>query len=261
MPYGDDLYKKENIFAYTGKIGEKPTVYFKREITNKAGDKMIEYGRITQEHNNKFNVGRAEVAQSSKYELKNETVTRKDKKVTRNKEYAMLPKKDQDPKKDKIEYEFRSFHTSRNPHIPVAPDDHKTKALLANALEAHKDIKPKSSKIYVENKVEEFKNDKDFSQKLDELNAKIDEMAKQSIKNQPKREKKHKKTQKRLKKFVKEKRELAVKKHKREKPDLSNLGKALNSDKKEIVDRVKAKRKNEQNIDQSSKKRVRSATI
>ncbi len=270
MPYGDDLYKKENIFAYTGEIGKNPTVYFRREVINDTGQKMTEYGRITQDHNNKFNVGRAEVAQSTKYKIKNKIVQRdeiidgkktgKQVDVLRSKEYAVLPKKGQ-KKGDKVEYEYRRFHTSRNPHVEVASDDHKTKDLLASALEAHKDIKPKSSKIYVENKVEEFKNDKDFATKLDELDAKIDEMAKQSIKNQPDRKEKHQKTQAKLKSFVQEKRELAVKKHEKAKPDLSNFGKPLNSDKKEIVDRVKEKRKSEQNIGQDSKKRIRSATI
>jgi hypothetical protein len=63
MGYRDDFYIVENMFGYTGKISEKPTVYF---VT------ATEYGRITQDHENKNNIGRNKVRNTDGYTIGNE---------------------------------------------------------------------------------------------------------------------------------------------------------------------------------------------
>ena len=63
MGYRDDFYVVGNMYGYTGKINEKPTVYFKTDT---------EYGRITQDHEHKNNIGRNKVRNADGYTLRNE---------------------------------------------------------------------------------------------------------------------------------------------------------------------------------------------
>jgi len=60
--YEDGFYKRSNIIGYTGDINVNPTVYFKN------GNK---FGRITQDHTNKSNIGRNEVRIAGDYRITN----------------------------------------------------------------------------------------------------------------------------------------------------------------------------------------------
>jgi len=60
--YEDGFYKKENIIGYTGDINISPTVYFK--CNNK-------FGRITQSHPNRSNIGRNIVRIANDYKISN----------------------------------------------------------------------------------------------------------------------------------------------------------------------------------------------
>lgn len=65
-PYRPDFYIPENIMGYTGKLHESPTVYFQ------CG---AEFGRITQEYEVGYNLGREEVQSEFgefKYVIENE---------------------------------------------------------------------------------------------------------------------------------------------------------------------------------------------
>ena len=62
MGYRDDFYKKENITGYTGTIGNKETVYFKKGNT---------FGRITQDHKNLTNIGREAPREAADYKIEN----------------------------------------------------------------------------------------------------------------------------------------------------------------------------------------------
>ncbi|MBI5056709.1 MAG: hypothetical protein HZB61_08855 [Nitrospirae bacterium] len=61
--YRDDFYIAQNITGYSGNITSNPTVYFRREH---------EFGRITQEHDDKTNIGRNKVRIASDYKIYNE---------------------------------------------------------------------------------------------------------------------------------------------------------------------------------------------
>jgi len=63
MGYRDDFYIAENIAGYTGKIRDNPTVYFATES---------EHGRITQDHDNKTNIGREWLKSTEGYSMANE---------------------------------------------------------------------------------------------------------------------------------------------------------------------------------------------
>ena len=63
MGYRDDFYVVGNMYGYTGKINEKPTVYFKTDT---------EYGRITQDHEHKNDIRRNKVRNADGYTLRNE---------------------------------------------------------------------------------------------------------------------------------------------------------------------------------------------
>ncbi len=65
MGYRDDFYTTGNVIGYTGKISEKPTVYFESDS---------EYGRITQDHPNKNNIGRNKVRSKEGHSMANETI-------------------------------------------------------------------------------------------------------------------------------------------------------------------------------------------
>lgn len=74
MAYEADFYIPENIVGYTGVIGEKPTVYFKRV----EGDGTKSFGHITQNwfdgefgESNSPNVGREVVRNAADYTIAN----------------------------------------------------------------------------------------------------------------------------------------------------------------------------------------------
>lgn len=65
MGYRDDLYSKDNIIGYSGKLESFPTVYF---VNGQ------EYGHITQKHDVSQNVGRNAVGKDPEYFIGNEMV-------------------------------------------------------------------------------------------------------------------------------------------------------------------------------------------
>ncbi len=66
MGYRDDFYISGNIIGYTGAIGSDPTVYFLRGK---------EFGRITQDHPNRDNIGRNIVRTHGDYSITNDVTT------------------------------------------------------------------------------------------------------------------------------------------------------------------------------------------
>jgi hypothetical protein len=79
MGYRDDFYKEENILGYTGKLGSNPTVYFAdaggvNPKLQQVGDKqkvVVQFGHITQAHDDPTNVGRERVREAYSYSICN----------------------------------------------------------------------------------------------------------------------------------------------------------------------------------------------
>lgn len=63
MAYREDFYTVENIIGYTGNVNLNPTVYFQ---------KGNYFGRITQDHSCKDNIGRNEVRFAMDYRIEND---------------------------------------------------------------------------------------------------------------------------------------------------------------------------------------------
>ena len=122
MGYRDDFYKKENILGYTGDLADiKYTVYFADagglnpktvEVDGKQ-QVLVQFGRITQEHPHKDNIGRGEVHECYSYSIFNENGQAKECVYGRSelKKIGMRQKGGED--------EHLSFHTSRNSFEPV----------------------------------------------------------------------------------------------------------------------------------------------
>jgi len=111
MTYEEKFYISGNIIGYTGDIDSNPTVYFLN------GNR---FGRITQSHSDKDNIGRNKVREYSDYKIENN----KDEKAQ---EY----------------YNGKTRHTSRSKFIKVTEG---TRSKLANAIAAFKCLKPKYGK-------------------------------------------------------------------------------------------------------------------
>ncbi|WP_172328023.1 hypothetical protein [Mangrovicoccus sp. HB161399] len=62
MGYRDDFYIADNIVGYTGLPSASPSVYFRKGTT---------FGRITQVHDLRTNIGRAVVRDKADYRLEN----------------------------------------------------------------------------------------------------------------------------------------------------------------------------------------------
>lgn len=79
MGYCDDFYKKENILGYTGDLLNKPTVYFadagvlnpRTVEVNGQQQVLVKFGRITQDHPHKDNIGRGKVHECYSYSISN----------------------------------------------------------------------------------------------------------------------------------------------------------------------------------------------
>ena len=79
MGYRDDFYKEENILGYTGQLGSNPTVYFAdaggvNPKLQQVGDKqkvVVQFGHITQAHDDSTNVGRERVREAFSYSICN----------------------------------------------------------------------------------------------------------------------------------------------------------------------------------------------
>ncbi len=153
--YEEDFYTKDNIVAYTGNIDDNPTVYFQKEHSN--GD--ITYGHITQAHKyDKVNIGKEKISTNKTYKLVNEVVD-----------------------EDLVSKEYvngKSFHTSRNPHKKVLPNDHKIKDKLAKAIENNPGIKKMYTKDYVQEQLEFIQQEdlKNQQNQLIELKDEIKEI-------------------------------------------------------------------------------------
>ncbi len=220
MPYGDELYKPENIVAYTGDIDKNPSVYFQID----HGNGNITYGHITQDHDNKFNIGKEEVRTSDSYELKNEMVYNKETKLNELRSFEY----------DQNRKQGTHFHKSRNPHIKVDPNDFDTKVKLVEAISACKEIKPKYLEQYVKNRIEEYKNTSDFEEKLDEMNTTIEEVTAKYVQKKPKNKLKYEAREQRCKELIlQEKTALQKEKIAKEKvdkkPDLKAMSNPVNS--------------------------------
>lgn len=72
MGYRDDFFVVDNIIGYTGKLNQSPTVYFSFELVE-----GIEFGRITQDHEVKSNIGRGKVRVRRDYKIYNVKVEKK----------------------------------------------------------------------------------------------------------------------------------------------------------------------------------------
>jgi len=79
MGYRDDFYNEENILGYTGKLEDNPTVYFAdagglNPKLQKVGNQqkvVVQFGHITQAHNDPKNVGREAVREAYSYTIAN----------------------------------------------------------------------------------------------------------------------------------------------------------------------------------------------
>ena len=217
--YGNELYKPENIVAYTGDIDKNPSVYF--QINHDNGD--ITYGHITQDHKNKFNIGKEEVRTSDSYEFKNEMVYNEETKLNELRSFEY----DQNVKQG------THFHRSRNPHIKVDPNDLETIVKLAESIGSCKDIKPKYLDQYVQDKIKEYKDTPDFEKKLDELSTTIEQVTKKYVKKKPGNKLKYEAREKRCKDLI-DIEKTALQKDKiekekvNEKPNLKELSKPVN---------------------------------
>jgi hypothetical protein len=117
MGYRDDFYKKENIIGYTGDLSDiKYTVYFadagglNPRLTNVNGKQqvLVSFGRITQDHPNKKNIGRGTVHECYSYTIYNDGDQAKECVYGQREldEIGLRGRDDDDG--------FMSFHTSRN---------------------------------------------------------------------------------------------------------------------------------------------------
>ncbi len=255
MPYGDDLYKEENIFAYTGKIGNNPTVYFQRDVRNKYGQNLKQFGHITQYHDNNLNVGKEQLMYSPVYYIENEMVQNKNGGYEeRNVEYAYLPKKNGQG------YEIRDFHTSRDKHTLVKANDHHIRRKLAQeVLPAFPEVKPKYIETFTKNRIEKHRNDKDFEKKLDYMDEDIDYVIQKKIDKKPERKGYYVAQGKQVKAIVqKERNKLAKHKKKAAAPKEKFLV-AMNQDNKPNNHNANAKNNNKspkKNIDHKKKHKM-----
>jgi hypothetical protein len=110
MAYRPDFYRKDNIIGYTGRITSNPTVYFQY--------RHDEFGRITQDHPRRNNIGRDKVRKAMDYRIANTGPGNVSQEF----------------------YHGRVHHTSRNPFKPA---NWVEKILLARAIYRFQDIKPK----------------------------------------------------------------------------------------------------------------------
>ncbi|WP_420009292.1 hypothetical protein [Xanthomonas sacchari] len=123
MAYEDDFYIRGNIIGYTGALNNAPTVYFAKVFSDALlGKKMFEFGRITQDHPHRDNMGRNKVRYARDYAIYNLQ--------SDNQEYAAEF------------YQGDIRHRSRNPFIQVHEGDPAMDALAA-AIARFPDRKPK----------------------------------------------------------------------------------------------------------------------
>lgn len=69
MGYRDDFYVSDNIIGYTGDILAEASVYFQK---NAGGNRS--FGRITQDHDHKLNIGRNTVRTTTDYVIENRNI-------------------------------------------------------------------------------------------------------------------------------------------------------------------------------------------
>ncbi len=110
--YRDDFYIVQNIIGYTGNITSNPTVYFKDGYS---------FGRITQDHPDRDNIGRNKVRVENDYKISNMN--------GKAEEY----------------YGGTVRHTSRGLFREVKPSDWQN-AYIMLAIPKFKDLKPKYAK-------------------------------------------------------------------------------------------------------------------
>jgi hypothetical protein len=114
MGYRDDFYIADNVIGYTGVITNNPTVYFESDS---------EYGRITQDHPNKDNIGRNTVRSNEGHTFGNENYLGKYRAVER--------------------VGGKVTHPSRNVFVTTEGLSEGDKALLFQAILKFQSAKPK----------------------------------------------------------------------------------------------------------------------
>ncbi len=120
MGYRDDFYIAANITGYSGAITADPTVYFQ---LNANGTRY--FGRITQSHDNKLNIGRNKVRAKTDYVIQNQNVNGK----MRCTEF----------------YDGAIQHFSRNTFTPVAGLSAVQLSILRRAIYNFPEAKPKET--------------------------------------------------------------------------------------------------------------------
>ena len=143
MGYRDDFYTKENILGYTGDLSDiKFTVYFADagrmnprtvEVDGRT-QVLVSFGRITQDHPHKDNVGRGEVHECYSYSISNEGDQAKEC-VYGRRELRNIGMREKGG-----EGEHLSFHTSRNRFESVTAGNID---VLASAIARFKNAKSK----------------------------------------------------------------------------------------------------------------------
>ena len=117
MGYRDEFYTKENILGYTGDLGDiKFTVYFadagrmnpKTVEVDGRQQVLVSFGRITQDHPHKNNIGRGKVHECCSYSIANEGDQAKEC-VYGRRELKTIGMREKGG-----ENEHLSFHSSRN---------------------------------------------------------------------------------------------------------------------------------------------------
>ena len=143
MGYRDDFYIKDNILGYTGDLNDiKFTVYFadagrmnpRTVEVNGKQQVLVSFGRITQDHPNKDNVGRGAVHECYSYSISNEGNQAKEC-VYGRRELGNIGMRQKGG-----EGEHLSFHTSRNRFESVTAGNI---GVLREAIERFKTAKGK----------------------------------------------------------------------------------------------------------------------
>ena len=120
MGYRDDFYTTDNIIGYTGNLQANATVYFQKNDGRERS-----FGRITQDHDLKLNIGRNKVRTTTDYVVENRNIQG----GLRCVEY----------------YNGKVQHTSRNVFVPVGGLSAVQRSILQRAIYNFPERKGKDS--------------------------------------------------------------------------------------------------------------------
>ncbi len=133
MGYRDDFYIPQNITGYTGCATSHPTVYFERQCF---------FGRITQNHDNPKNIGRALLQCAGDYFAMNYSTAIANVALT---DTGILNQLDPDKEGDYM-FEFfngRIRHSSRSTFTSIENSDTTVRSHLFTAIHGHPRMKIK----------------------------------------------------------------------------------------------------------------------